>query len=416
MLFLDWLRHLHRRNRFESFRRRARRAWWHRMERYVPALERLEDRILLTPVAHNDAYETPHGWMLDVLDPGVLDNDEPQGFLHAAVVDSLPANGTLYDSSGVLLAIDDEFSGGFQYVPGTAFIGTDSFTYHAHDGVEDSNTATVTIDVYNVVAEDDVYDVLPAPDGVLTVDALDGVLANDWDADGDPLDATLTSGPANGTLNYFNSDGSFEYVPAAGFAGTDTFVYSASDGLTSDSATVTIYVNSAPSPVPDDYSTAVDTTLSVPAAGVLANDYDAEGDSLTASLSSSPANGTLLEFNADGSFVYEPFAGFVGVDEFYYTVNDGRLTSSSDNARVRIFVGSATNPFGEQINDSALQASADSLYRDGYVAHTYEVACGCHSPHVELSYSPASPSPTPSSWSRPRCWPGSRCPTKSPRT
>ena len=55
------------------------------------------------------------------------------------------------------------------------------------------------------------------------------MLANDTDADGDPLTATLVSGPANGTLT-LNADGSFVYTPNANFNGTDTFTYSVSDG------------------------------------------------------------------------------------------------------------------------------------------------------------------------------------------
>src|SRR5207237_5702252 len=49
----------------------------------------------------------------------------------------------------------------------------------------------------------------------------------------------------------------------------------------------------APVAVPDSYSTPEDTTLTVPAPGVLANDADADGDALTALLVSGPSHGTL---------------------------------------------------------------------------------------------------------------------------
>jgi hypothetical protein len=78
---------------------------------------------------------------------------------------------------------------------------------------------------------------------MLDVPASIGVLANDSDPDvGTTLSAVLIGAPANGTLN-FPSDGSFTYVPSAGFSGTVTFTYQSSDGtLTSDVVAVTISV------------------------------------------------------------------------------------------------------------------------------------------------------------------------------
>ncbi|MGH3752410.1 MAG: Ig-like domain-containing protein, partial [Pseudonocardiaceae bacterium] len=82
-------------------------------------------------------------------------------------------------------------------------------------------------------------------DTPLTVPA-PGVLGNDT---GGPLTATLGAGPAHGTVT-LNADGSFSYTPAANFAGTDSFTYTASNGpTTSAPVTVTITVtavNDAP--------------------------------------------------------------------------------------------------------------------------------------------------------------------------
>ena len=69
-----------------------------------------------------------------------------------------------------------------------------------------------------------------------------GVLGNDSDPQGDPLRATLVSGPANGGL-ILRPDGSFTYTPTGDFVGVDSFRYTASDGvLPSAAATVTITV------------------------------------------------------------------------------------------------------------------------------------------------------------------------------
>ncbi|HKB02596.1 MAG TPA: cadherin-like domain-containing protein [Gemmataceae bacterium] len=76
------------------------------------------------------------------------------------------------------------------------------------------------------------------------------VLANDADPGGNTLTAVLVSGPAHGTLN-LNPDGSFNYTPAPGFTGTDSFTYRATDG-TADSNAVTVTITVRPSGPPPE--------------------------------------------------------------------------------------------------------------------------------------------------------------------
>ena len=93
--------------------------------------------------------------------------------------------------------------------------------------------------------------------------------------------------------------------------------------------------NTLPVAVDDAYSMTQSTTLTVPAAGVLANDTDADADPLTAAKMSNPANGTVT-VNADGSFTYTPTTGFTGVDTFKYTASDA--VGPSNPATVSITV------------------------------------------------------------------------------
>ena len=58
--------------------------------------------------------------------------------------------------------------------------------------------------------------------------------------------------------------------------------------------------------------------------GVLSNDTDVEGNTLTAIKVEDPSNGTLT-MNSDGSFTYTPSTNFNGMDSFTYKVNDGAL-------------------------------------------------------------------------------------------
>lgn len=69
-----------------------------------------------------------------------------------------------------------------------------------------------------------------------------GVLSNDSDPNGDPVSAQLVTTTPNGTLT-LSSDGSFTYLPANNFAGTDSFTYRAIDNTTGQSSPVTVTLN-----------------------------------------------------------------------------------------------------------------------------------------------------------------------------
>jgi len=191
-------------------------------------------------------------------------------------------------------------------------------------------------------------------DRTLTVSA-PGVLGNDSDPDGDALSAAVVAAPLHGTLT-LNANGSFTYKPAAGYTGSDSFTYAASDGiLASSPATVALSVtDQAPAATNDSYKTGKGKTLAVSAAGVLGNDSDPDGDPLTAVLASGPANGTLT-LNANGSFSYTPNAGFTGIDSFTYRANDKALDSTP--ATVTINVAAPPNLQSVVFGDGTAQRS-----------------------------------------------------------
>ncbi len=177
-------------------------------------------------------------------------------------------------------------------------------------------------------------------DMTLTITA-SGVLTNDTDVDGDSLTAVLDTDVTSGTLS-LNSDGSFTYTPTLNFNGLDTFMYVASDGTLTDTATVTITVtpvNDAPVANDDSYSVDEDTVLNIAASGVLTNDTDIDGDGLTAVLDTDVTSG-ILNLNSDGSFSYTPTLNFNGLDTFIYIANDGVLT---DTATVTITIAAVND-------------------------------------------------------------------------
>jgi len=95
-----------------------------------------------------------------------------------------------------------------------------------------------------------------------------------------------------------------------------------------------------PVAVDNTYSTNEDTQLVVTAPGVLENDSDVDGDTLTAVYVSDPVHGNLT-LNEDGSFTYTPESGYEGSDSFTYKAFDGELESNIATVTLTI---NAANP------------------------------------------------------------------------
>ncbi|MGQ0618296.1 MAG: Ig-like domain-containing protein [Panacagrimonas sp.] len=274
------------------------------------------------PTAIADSFAVESSTFLNVAASGLLANDlDVENSTLSAILVSAPANGTLNLNA----------DGSFSYISREGFGGADSFTYRASDGSDESNIAIVSITVgapnLPPVAVADSFAALQ--DTRLRVPR-PGVLLNDSDPESASIFATLLAGPANGTLTLARN-GAFTYVPAPEFNGTDTFTYTASDGV-SDSAPVTVTLvvdasNRAPLAGDDAFTTNESTPLIIAAPGLLANDSDPDGDPLILSLVQQPEIGTLV-LGTDGGFRYTPREGFSGSDSFSYRLSDGDLDSN----------------------------------------------------------------------------------------
>ena len=289
------------------------------------------------PASAADRYQVAEDVELVVaLVDGVLANDRDADgdALTATVVDS-----TRWGS------VNLSSNGGFTFTPARDSSGVVTFRYAASDGAL-ADTATVRIEVLGSgdapVAADDAFD--GTEDEVLTIVAA-GVLGNDTDGDGEALTATVVESPRWGELE-LASNGSFTFAPARDSSGVVTFRYAASDGLLSDTATVTLTIApraDAPVAVADAYQVGEDDVLTVLAAtGVLSNDADADGDTLTAAVVESPRWGEL-NLSSNGGFAFTPARDSSGVVTFRYAASDGLL---SDTATVTITVGTAERRAG----------------------------------------------------------------------
>lgn len=167
-------------------------------------------------------------------------------------ITDLPDNGVLLLNNNPL-AINSTFtqadidSNYLTYTHNGSETVVDGFSFTVTDGqggTIETTAFSIAINPVNdePIAVDDSYSV--NEDTILSVDANDGVLANDYDLDGDSLRVITVSNDVDNGILTLNSDGSFEYIPNFNFSGTDSFIYTVSDGNgTIDEGMVTINVS-----------------------------------------------------------------------------------------------------------------------------------------------------------------------------
>lgn len=300
------------------------------------------------PVAEDNDYETLEDTVLNVAAPGVLNNDsDADGDPLTAVEDSSTSDGSLTLNA----------NGSFDYDPDADFCGSDSFTYHANDGTDDSNIATVTITVTCVndapVAVNNNYthdEDTQLTGNVITDDTGEGL---DSDVDGDGLSMNSNTGAAHGTV-VFNADnsGSFTYDPNQDYCGPDSFTYVITDDppttpppLTSNTATVSITVTCvndppvvtsvSPAAQTADYSDFIGTVT------ITATDVD--DTNLTLAESGAPSALPNPALNTTGSCTTVPNESIVDGSSCTWTM-DGQVLVPGDNVHNIDFTASDDEP------------------------------------------------------------------------
>jgi VCBS repeat-containing protein len=219
------------------------------------------------------------------------------------------------------------------YTPAADYNGADSFAFKVNDGKVDSAPATVSITITAAVNHAPVAD----PQSVTTAeDTARAITLTASDADNDPLTYTVVTGPGHGTLG--GTAPNLTYTPAANYNGTDSFAFKVNDGKV-DSAPATVLITITPvNDLPVANPQSVTTAQNAPVAITLTAS-DVDGNPLTYSLVTVPANGTLS--GTAPNLTYTPVSNYSGADSFTFKVNDG--TADSNVATITITVQAPVN-------------------------------------------------------------------------
>lgn len=306
----------------------------------------------LPVVTEDDYFVIAPGTTLTVAAPGILKNDsDPEKDPFTAQQWGFT---TWLGNTGNIGS-----DGQFGFTPKPGFTGTDTITYYAQDAGHGGTSGTIYVTVQDDVdsstnhSPDTVPDTYTTPqDEPLGIPSQWGLLANDTDEDGDMI-TTQALGPIateQGGSVTIDADGSFYYLPPAGYIGKDYVGYSVYDTFGAGTwgsliisvtppGTIPGGPNAAPVAIEDSYFAPVNVPLHIDAVhGVLVNDHDPEGTALSAwtadwGITQNGGAGTVA---SDGSFIYTPPAGAdpQGQDLFGYLATDEAGLSTFASIRI----------------------------------------------------------------------------------
>lgn len=206
-------------------------------------------------------------------------------------------------------------------------------------------------------------------EGVKKVVALSDIFE---DADGDDLTITVAASSKEvSILDSKESYGLTDKVTFQSMANPEndaevTVTFTAKDPTKKTATYKLTFVLSdtenAPTAENDSYTMKEDDTLKVSVLkGVLANDFDADGDEFEAILYNPPAHGTIEEFEETGKFVYIPDSDYYGEDSFTYVLNElarednpEYIPQMSNPATVTITIENVDDPAELKIVDSTI--------------------------------------------------------------
>ncbi|HVF22062.1 MAG TPA: cadherin-like domain-containing protein, partial [Pyrinomonadaceae bacterium] len=129
-----------------------------------------------------------------------------------------------------------------------------------------------------------------------------------------------------------------KYTVVIGATGEDATGVTFSDTVDPNTALVPGTIQTTPLARNDTYAASGNIRITVAAPGVLANDNDADnvGPAISVTAGATSAQGGNVNLSADGSFTYNPPAGFEGTDTFTYTLSDGEGNTDTATASITV--------------------------------------------------------------------------------
>lgn len=330
----------------------------------------------VVPVNHAPAngVAAPHDPDADGTVIGTVSATDPDG-------DTLKYSRTTLPSKG---SVDVNEDGSFTYTPtiearhdaaaNGAGVVHDGFTVTASDGKGGTLDVAVSVVIRSVNAAPGAV-VVQAGTPNLTTGVVTGSV-HATDADQDALTYTVSTQPGHAQqLDFNSSTGAFTYKPtddarnaaAGGGSTTDSFLVTVTDGhggTTTTTVSVTVApslpVNAGPVAGNDTATTKENVPVSIP---VLANDSDADGDTLIITGTATPLHGSMT--HGDTGVTYTPNTGYHGTDSFTYTISDGNGGTATATVNVTVSAVTDTPPSGTPVDGYPFTAPV--VTRDGTV-------------------------------------------------
>lgn len=214
------------------------------------------------------------------------------------------------------------------YTPAANYVGPDSFTFTASDGVATSAPKAVSV---TVTAVNDAPTATPQGSVTTAEDTATVITLAGTDIDGDTLSYAIATNPGHGVA--VRNGNEVTYTPATDYDGPDTFTFTVSDGsATSAAATVSLAVtpvNDAPTADPLTKSGYAGTDLVIALGG-----RDVDSDNLTYDVVDEPQHGDVVVEGDQATYTPDP--DWSGDDSFTYTASDAEFTSAPATVTITV--------------------------------------------------------------------------------
>ncbi|QIX55325.1 cadherin-like domain-containing protein [Piscirickettsia salmonis] len=254
-------------------------------------------------------------------------------------------------------ALIDNGDGSWTFTPTENYNGQDSFIYTVSDGQGGFATATVALTIDPVNDDPVVIDSLESgtEDVPLVFDVSD--LISDIDSNNTFIDSFEQ--PENGILTL---DGTtFTFTPHENWHGDTHFNYVVADGEGGTAAgSVDMHltaVNDDPTAQGHTFELKKDGSIRFSEADLLAGATDVDGDNLSATAVTDPANGDLVN-NGDGTWTFTPDDNWNGETQFDYTLVDGQGGEVTETVTLDV------DPQAEKVNVEFILNDQQTIYPD----------------------------------------------------